>query len=178
MLNRPLPKATPTLAKAVWANQKKPSARRVARAMTSAGYPVHFTTVARWKAQKWQVDTNDDHPLDVARAALESFAPLVSGNPLATMPDTVEDGSSKADIEQLSDIELLRKTSKDLCILSTVTMRAVLEQLAYLITMRPGELGLLIQSVTACTTAITNAYSQAEAMEKGPPLPCSRGSST
>ena len=76
-MDRKLPKATPALAKSVWENQKRPSARSVARAMTAAGYPVDFTTIARWKRQGWPAKANDDQPLDKARAKLESIAPLV-----------------------------------------------------------------------------------------------------
>jgi hypothetical protein len=170
---RKLPKANPTLAKAVWAEQKKPSARSVARAMTAAGYPIHFTTVARWKALGWPADAND-HPLDVARANLESIAPLVSGNPLAAIPDTVEGGSPKAELERLSDVELLRQRIKELCLLEIVTRKAMLEQLPYLVTMRAGELALLIASLAECTNAISNACLQAEALENGTPLPGSR----
>src|SRR6266404_3677977 len=36
-------------AERVWKSQARPSARSVARALTQAGRPVHFTTVARWK---------------------------------------------------------------------------------------------------------------------------------
>src|SRR6516225_411539 len=84
-MKRSLPKATPSLAKSVWQNQKRPSARSVARAMTAAGYPVHFTTVARWKAQGWPTQTDDVHPLDQARAALDSIAPLLTGDPIDMM---------------------------------------------------------------------------------------------
>src|SRR2546430_437324 len=38
-------------AERVWKSQARPSARSVARALTQAGRPVHFTTVARWKRQ-------------------------------------------------------------------------------------------------------------------------------
>src|SRR6266566_298471 len=38
-------------AEGVWKSQARPSARSVARALTQAGRPVHFTTVARWKRQ-------------------------------------------------------------------------------------------------------------------------------
>jgi hypothetical protein len=130
-MKRSFPKATPALAKAIWKNQKRPSARRVARVMTAAGYPVNFTTIARWKAKRWQADTND-HPLDVARAALESFAPLVSGDPLTAIQDIKDEGSSKAGLEQLSDAVLLRKTAAELCTLSVVAHRALREELAYL----------------------------------------------
>jgi hypothetical protein len=38
---------TPQEAERVWKSQALPSARSVARALTHAGRPVHFTTVAR-----------------------------------------------------------------------------------------------------------------------------------
>jgi hypothetical protein len=142
--------------------------------MTAAGFTVHFTPIARWKAQGWLADTNDGHPLDLARATLECIAPLVTGNPLTTIQDIEDKGSSKADLEQLSDAELLRKTAAELCTLSVVVHRALREELAYLVTMRTGELGLLIQSLAACLQAVTGAYAQAEALEDGPPLPGSR----
>ena len=46
---RLFPRATTALAKTVWERQREPSARKVARALAAAGYPVHFTTVALWK---------------------------------------------------------------------------------------------------------------------------------
>src|SRR5262245_21799122 len=43
-------------AKRVWDQQRSPSSRSVAKALTQAGRPVHFTTVARWKKREWQVE--------------------------------------------------------------------------------------------------------------------------
>jgi hypothetical protein len=34
-------------------SQRRPSARSVAKALTQAVSPVHFTTVARWKREAW-----------------------------------------------------------------------------------------------------------------------------
>jgi hypothetical protein len=42
---------TPQEVERVWNSQVRPSARSVAIALTHAGRPVHFTTVARWKRQ-------------------------------------------------------------------------------------------------------------------------------
>jgi hypothetical protein len=42
---------TPQEAEGVWKSQARPSARSVARALTHAGRPVHFTTVARWQRE-------------------------------------------------------------------------------------------------------------------------------
>jgi hypothetical protein len=77
---RALPKATPALAQRVWERQQRPSARTVARALTLAGRPVHFATIARWKSQDWR-QVKSDHPLEVARSRLDALAPLVSDNP-------------------------------------------------------------------------------------------------
>jgi hypothetical protein len=41
---------TPAQAKAVWDRMDHPSTRRMATALTQSGRPVHFSTVARWKA--------------------------------------------------------------------------------------------------------------------------------
>jgi hypothetical protein len=49
-------------AKRVWDEQRRPSSRSVAKALTQAGRPVHFTTVARWKKREWQVEA-DQPPL-------------------------------------------------------------------------------------------------------------------
>jgi hypothetical protein len=45
------PPVTSQEAERVWKSQAHPSARSVATALTHAGRPVHFTTVARWKRQ-------------------------------------------------------------------------------------------------------------------------------
>ena len=78
-MDQPLPKATPDLAKTVLGRQQSPSARSVARALTQSGRPVHFTTVNRWRAHDWR-DAKGQHPLDQARAALESALPLMAAS--------------------------------------------------------------------------------------------------
>ena len=83
---QPLPKATPELAKKVWARQRSPSARSVARALTLSGRPVHYVTVNRWRRQGWRA-VQAEHPLDRARADLESMLALDSGNPLTNIDD-------------------------------------------------------------------------------------------
>jgi hypothetical protein len=105
-MDQSFPKATPALAKSVWQNQKRPSARSVARAMTAAGYPVHFTTVARWKRHGW-ADTDGVHPLDQARAALDSIAPLLTGDPMTKAEDLTE--GTDDNLDGLSDAERLSR---------------------------------------------------------------------
>jgi hypothetical protein len=43
---------TPAEAKAVWSTIRNPSARGVANALSQAGRPVHFSTIACWRAQQ------------------------------------------------------------------------------------------------------------------------------
>jgi hypothetical protein len=59
--------------------------------------PGRVTDTAGWKS-----NSNNDHPLDVARAKLEAIAPLATRNPISA---AAEEGE-----EQLSDAALLRKS--------------------------------------------------------------------
>jgi hypothetical protein len=54
---------TPQEAERVWKSQARPSARSVARALTYAGRPVHFTTVARWERQGLLTIARSSEPL-------------------------------------------------------------------------------------------------------------------
>jgi hypothetical protein len=161
-MQRKLPKATPGLAKSVWQSQKRPSSRSVARALTAAGYRVDFTTIARWKRDGWRANNNDDHPLDVARAKLDSIAPLVTGNPLPAAAEEME--------EQLSDAALLREESRKLSMLSLQVWNAAEPQLKKLVRRRTGELALLIQALADSSQSVINALLQADKMEHGEPL--------
>ena len=163
-MKRSLPKATPALAKSVWQNQKRPSARSVARAMTAAGYPVHFTTVARWKAQGWPTHTNDVHPLDQARAALDSIAPLLTGDPMTKAEDVTNE--AKDNFEGLSDAELLRQTARDLSIAFICVAKAIELSVPSLVASRPGEAAVLIDALVACGQAANAATLQVECMER------------
>ena len=90
--------------------------------MTAAGYPVHFTTVARWKRHGW-ADTDGVHPLDQARAALDSIAPLVTGDPMTKAEDVTNE--AKDNFEGLSDAELLRQTARELSIAFICVAKAI-----------------------------------------------------
>jgi hypothetical protein len=137
-MKQKLPRATPGLAKKVWQSQKRPSTRTVAQAMTAAGYPINFTSVARWRRDGWRINSNDDHPLDVARGKLESILPLVTSNPV-TAQETTHAG------EELSDPALLRQESRKLSGLSAEVWKAAEPLLKKLVRGRTGELAVLIR---------------------------------
>ena len=121
---RPLPKATPEVAQRVWARQRRPSARRVARALQQAGYPVHFVTVARWHAQNW-TPKSSEHPLEVARGRLEAVAPLASGDPETTLEDLVDDPAVEQDLDSLTDGEVLRQAAREVAIATALVAKAI-----------------------------------------------------
>ena len=120
---RTLPKATPALAARVWARHQRPSSRSVARAMQQAGYPIHFGTVARWRAQNWKGEASA-HPLEIARARLEAVGPLVSGDPETRLDDIIGVPEGK-DLDQSADGELLRKAARELSIASALVAKAI-----------------------------------------------------
>jgi hypothetical protein len=106
---RTLLRATPALAQRVWARHQRPSARSVARALTMAGKPVHYATVARWKRQNWR-PVRFDHSLEVARSQLEAVAPLVSGDPETAIENLIDDPARRLELDELTDAEILRRT--------------------------------------------------------------------
>src|SRR5258708_16493258 len=146
-MDHPLPRATPALAKAVWGRQQSPSARSVARALTQSGRPVHFTTVNRWRAHDWR-DAKGQHPLDQARAALESALPLMTGDPASTIDDLVRSSPERQELEGLSDSELLRRAARELATAVYVVAHNLLRQEAEaLVITKTGAVAVLVRAL-------------------------------
>jgi hypothetical protein len=131
--------------------------------MTATGYPVDFTTIARWKRQGWRTNSNEDHPLDLARAKLEGIAPLVTDDPVPA-EQAADDGESP------SDAALLRQESRKLSALSEQVWNAAEPKLEKLVRRRTGELALLVKALAECGRAAVDALLQAEKIEQAPPL--------
>jgi hypothetical protein len=125
--DRRLPRATPEVARRVWEAQQHPSARTVARALTLAGRPVHYVTIARWKARGWR-PVRSDHPLEAARRQLESVAPLVSDDPESTIQDLIDDPAHNY-FDGLSDGEVLRRGARELAIATTLVAKAIKDRI-------------------------------------------------
>ena len=135
--------------------------------MTAGGYPVHFTTVARWKRHGW-ADTDGVHPLDQARAALDSIAPLLTGDPMTKAEDLTE--GTDDNLDGLSDAERLSRVARELSITFIRVANAIKLSVASLVASRPNELADLIDALVACGKAANAATGQAERMERGPGL--------
>lgn len=124
---------------------------------------MHYTTVSRWRRSGWRADPTA-HPLDKARADLESALPLVTGNPATTIEELFEVGPSRDELEQLTDAQLLKRASRELAMAAVMVAHLVIRQAAVVLA-RPGELGILFQSLAACAQAITRAFAQAINMQ-------------
>jgi ABC transporter substrate binding protein len=85
------PPVTPLEAKRMWDEQRRPSSRSVAKALTRAGRLVHFTTVARWKKREWQAEPRLEHPLAAVMRKVDVFVPLLTGDPTTKAVDIVGD---------------------------------------------------------------------------------------
>jgi hypothetical protein len=155
---RTLPKATPALAQRVWARHQRPSVRSVARALQRAGYPVHFVTVARWRAQNWRAEASD-HPLEIARAQLEAVASLATGDPETTIDDFINDPVRKREFDELTDAEVLQRAAREVAIATAVVFNAFKSRA----TSSDFELLKLTPALAAlarCVHALPNAFDQ------------------
>src|ERR1700730_15459415 len=121
---RLLPRATTALPKTVWERQREPSARKVARALAAAGYPVHFTTVALWKRTGWRAPESR-HPLDAARAGLDSIAPVVTGIPTTSIKNLIKEYPNRENLEKLADAELLRMAAREVARAVVIIARTI-----------------------------------------------------
>ncbi len=159
-MDHPLPRATPELAKAVWGRQQSPSARSVARALTQSGLPVHYTTINRWRGEEWR-DAKGQHPLDQARAALESALPLMTRDPTSTIDDLVRRSPERQQLEELSDGELLRKAAREVAMAVYLVTHMMLRQEAEaLVITRTEAVAVLMRALADSMRWVTAAFGQ------------------
>jgi hypothetical protein len=168
-MDQALPKATPALAKAVWECHRSPSARSVARALSQSGRPVHFVTVNRWRKRQWR-DVEGEHPLDQARADLESALPLMTGDATSTIEDLVRGHPERKQLDGLSDGELLRKAARELAVAVYVVARMTLRQEAEaLVITRTGAVAVLVRALADATRFTSAAFGQVLSMKSTRP---------
>jgi hypothetical protein len=133
----------------------------VARALTQSGHRVHFTTVNRWRRRQWR-EVEGEHPLDRARADLESALPLMTRDPTSTIDDLVRSSPVREQLEGLSDAELLRKVGRALAMAIYVVAHMMLRQEAQaLITTRTGAVAVLMRALADSMRSVTAAFGQA-----------------
>jgi hypothetical protein len=118
---------------------------------------VHFVTVARWKATDWRAQESR-HPIDVARAALESTAPLVTGIPQTSIGDLIREHANRESLEKLTDDELLSTAAREVAIALIIIVQAMRGRATSLVATKTGELAAMLKSVAAALGAASSAF--------------------
>jgi hypothetical protein len=148
MFNFPKP-VTPHEAKRVWDSQRRPSARAVAKALTQAGRPVHFATVARWKRQGWRTVATDQHPIEAATTALDAAMPLLTGDPTTMVKGFVDASQSAKVLQEMTDEQLQARTVREANIALIIISEAISCQCEDLMRNKTGELAVLLKALAA-----------------------------
>ncbi len=156
----PLP-ITPLEAKRVWDEQRRPSSRSVAEALTQAGRSIHFTTVARWKRREWQVETRLEHPLAAAMRMVDLAVPLLTGDPTTKAMDIFR--AAAANRQGTIEDRAPHRATRD----SLITL-IILGQLLrlHLIPFRPLEIAVFIRAISQAHLAIAKADAQLLALQR------------
>ena len=100
------------------------------------------------------------HPIDVARAALESTAPFVTGIPQTSIDDLIREHSNRESLEKLTDDELLRTATREVAIALIIIAQAMAEQATSLMTTKTRELTAMLKSVATALGAASGAFRQ------------------
>jgi hypothetical protein len=145
---RAIKPVTPDEAARVWRSIPDPSTRKVAKTLTQAGRRVHFSTIARWRAQGWRPVVSGLHPIEAARDALDRAARLLTGD-LPLGADTLVRQSEAGDqLASLNDVELLRRLSRELLIRQIGLCKIMNSRGVLLIRDKPAEAGEVLKAPT------------------------------
>jgi hypothetical protein len=142
---------TPDEAAIVWRSIRNPSARSVARALSQAGRRIHHSTIARWRSQGWRAVTSGPHPIEAARDALEVAARLLTGDPAIGADGVVHE--CNAEQLELTDRELVRRSTRELLILQIVLCDVIRGRSALLLQERLSETAMLVNALANVSRA-------------------------
>jgi hypothetical protein len=107
--------ATPEEVKAVWESQCNPTAQSVAQALRQVGKKISAKKVAQWKALDWDPIIPPRHPVDAAMDALDAVVRLLTGDPTSTARSILRMQETAAELDTLSEEELLKRRTRALC---------------------------------------------------------------
>jgi hypothetical protein len=150
----------------VWGEQRRPSARSVAKALTRAGRPVHFTTVARWKKREWQVEVNLERPLAAAMRKVDLFVPLLTGDPTTKGVDIIRNilrAARAANSQSMSEDQGPDQVIRESYITLIILLRLLrLNVLAY----NPVEIAEFGRTISEVRLAAAKAQVQLQALQR------------
>jgi hypothetical protein len=141
------------MARAIWDQQKRPSARQVATQLTQSGRPVHHSTVSRWRCQGWRLVEPTLHPLDAARLALEAAMPAVTNDPMMRTQDLLG-GDAGQKLAPLTDEELLTRAVHNMYVLINLILD---ETPAILMRTTPAQAAVLLSALAQSLKAAGDA---------------------
>jgi hypothetical protein len=156
-----LPHATPAMAKRVWQGLRGPrSSRKVAKKLLQAGFFAHHTTIARWRRQGWPDTGRGKDSIDAALANLDIAVPVLTGDPSTKSDELVNLSEAKAQLERLSEKELVTAAARRALITFTLVEEQFNAQLPDLLKEKPAETGALVDALAALIAAVTDALRQ------------------
>jgi hypothetical protein len=163
---RSLKPVTPAEAKAVWSTIRNPSARNVADALSQAGRPVHFSTIARWRAQGWRHVQHGPHPIEAALEVLDIAARVLTGDPGRGAEFLEREAKAREELDGLTDRELLRRATRELCITQILVSKEFQRHLHTVLPERMAEVGVLLKALSGAVYAAAAAYGQVYASQE------------
>ena len=106
------------------------------------------TTINRWRKRGWCTSPSE-HPLDRARAALDSAIPLLTGKP-TDVADLVREHPEADELRQLPDRELIRRAAREIAIALIMCSRLLIERGTEVISSKPKEGSVLMFAISHC----------------------------
>ncbi len=135
---------------------------------STAPKTVHWVTVARWRRTGWQpIEPARRHPLALARAGLESVAPVVTGIPTTSIKDLINEYPNRESLEKLTDAELLRLAAREVAMAVVIISRTIQARATSLASTNTGGLADLLKSVGTALEAVGSAFLQALTLRRG-----------
>jgi hypothetical protein len=155
---------TPLEAKRVWDEQRRPSSRRVAKALTRVGRPVHFTTIARWKKREWQVEPRLEHPFAAVMRKVDLFVPMLTGDPTTKAVDIMAGIRARtAERQSMTEDQDCDPIIRQSYITLIILVRLLQLKLTAL---KPLEIAEFGRTVSQASLAATEARVQLQALQR------------
>jgi len=149
------------MAKMVWQGLRGPrSSRKVSKKLIQAGFYAHHTTIARWRRRGWPATGKGKDSIDAARASVDVAVPILTGNPNTSTDELVNISEAKAQLERLSEKELITAAARQALVTITVVEEEFNAQLPKLVNEKPAETAVLIGALAALIEATTDALRQ------------------
>jgi hypothetical protein len=103
----------------------------------------------------------------LARAGLESVAPVVTGIPTTSIKDLIKEYPNRESLEKLTDAELLRLAAREVATAVVIIARTIQTRAISLVSTNAGGVADLLKSVVTALDAVGNALVQALTPRRG-----------